>query len=222
MLMPTKQRVLIVVSHPDDAELAMGMKIASYIAQGHEVFIHCLSKGSVDDPDLAEVRVKECLRAGAVLGVTGYSFSDILDTRFADERSRVNAEMFRVINELRPYVVYTHYPEDQHLDHRITAEEVLIVAEREVFNIRFFRSPYSKNFSPNLFFFGDEQLMDKKRKALQCFHSQSQFDMHVLTTLSSMVYYQSLHHRIVRRVSRDFMESTPYVELFVVERHIEY
>ncbi|CAO0837844.1 PIG-L family deacetylase OS=Streptomyces microflavus OX=1919 GN=Smic_04920 PE=4 SV=1 [Streptomyces microflavus] len=58
----------------------------------------------------------------AVLMVNQYTFSDILDTRFVERRGRINSELFRVIREARPDVIYTHYPDDQHIDHSITAK----------------------------------------------------------------------------------------------------
>ena len=38
-------KVLIIVAHPDDAEISMGMRIYDYVQSGCEVFVHSLSMG---------------------------------------------------------------------------------------------------------------------------------------------------------------------------------
>jgi LmbE family N-acetylglucosaminyl deacetylase len=215
------QKALIIVAHPDDAEISMGMKIYHDIQQGYNIHIHIhtLSRGAIDNPDIAQQRVKECLSAGEILGVRNYTFSNITDTRFVTERAQINVELFSIIGKVQPDIIYTHYPEDQHLDHRITSEEVLIVAEREVPNICYFRSPYSKNFTPNLFFFGGEQMMEKKCQALRCFSSQNQLNVQTFKNLASVTSHQFLHHRVMKRIQSSH-ESPLYAELFYLERHI--
>jgi N-acetylglucosamine malate deacetylase 1 len=86
--------VLIVVAHPDDAEIAMGMRIRWYTENGAHVRVHCLTTGS-PAPNGSDVRREECLAAGAVLGVENYTFSEIPDTRFTDHHGDINAELFR-------------------------------------------------------------------------------------------------------------------------------
>jgi len=60
--------VLIVVAHPDDAEIAMGMRMRWYALNGAWVRVHCLTTGA-PGPDGAALRRGECLNAGELLGV---------------------------------------------------------------------------------------------------------------------------------------------------------
>ncbi|MGH8938774.1 MAG: PIG-L family deacetylase, partial [Actinomycetes bacterium] len=75
--------VLVVVAHPDDAEIAMGMRMHWYALNGARVRVHCLTTGA-PGPDGTAVRRDECLNAGALLGVDNYTFSAIPDTRFVE------------------------------------------------------------------------------------------------------------------------------------------
>jgi LmbE family N-acetylglucosaminyl deacetylase len=211
------KKVLVVVAHPDDAEIGMGMRIHWYAAGGSDVHVHCLSRGSQAEEN-GEHRADECVRAGAILGVRDYTFSDIPDTRFADHRGAINAELFRVMREVRPDAVYTHYPEDQHLDHSVSAAEVTAVAQREAFDLTYFRSPYSVRFDPNMFFLTDDNALAVKKKALACFGSQKQFDMEVFTRLALVGHRQHLHHRIVER----FDPGAVVAEQFVIQRRLEF
>jgi LmbE family N-acetylglucosaminyl deacetylase len=209
-------RVLVVVAHPDDAELSMGMRLRWYADRGADVHVHCLSTGSCD-PELAERRTEEAVSAGAILGVQRYSFSDIPDNGFTTHRERVNRLLFDVFGERRPDVVYTHFPRDQHLDHMVVAEEVTAVALREAANLSYFRSLYSDAFEPDLFFMGCRELFEAKMAALRCFGSQGQIDLDAVRELSGVAHRQFLHHRVVERLGNGFS----YSETFRVRRRIE-
>jgi LmbE family N-acetylglucosaminyl deacetylase len=220
--MKNNKKVLIIVSHPDDAELAMGMRIVDFVSKGYEVFVHCLSQGSVNDPKIKETRIGECKKAKEILEIKEYTFADITDTQFVAERVKINQELFNVMQRIRPNIVFTHYPEDQHLDHRITSEEVLVVAEREVPNIIYFQSPYTKNMKVSSYFFGNNKLMQKKQLALECFESQKQFNIKIVKDYSSIAYYQLLHHRIIRDVNNQLNSDPIFSEFYSIERQIKF
>ncbi|WP_406164069.1 PIG-L family deacetylase [Streptomyces sp. NBC_00882] len=211
------KNVLVVVAHPDDAEIGMGMRIAWYARNGARVRVHCLTTGT-PEPNGAQPRRQEAASAGRVLGVAHYTFSEIPDTRFVEHRGSINADLFSVMRESVPDVVYTHFPGDQHIDHVTTSREVTAVALREAMNLCYFRSPYSTDFEPNLFFMGTEDLMEAKMKALDCFSSQKQLDMDVFRRIASVAYRQHVHHRIVER----FAPELEYAEMFQTARRIEW
>ena len=215
-------RVLVVAAHPEDAEIAMGMKIRSLVLQGATVRIHCLSDGRrrADVPKGQDVRTAEALAAGKILGVSEYTFSEVPDNQFTSHRTLINSVLFHVIREFRPTAVFTHFPKDQHLDHVITGEEVSVVASREVCNIFYFRSPYSLEFSPNFFFFSTPGLLAVKMAALSCFPSQAQLNIEVFGQLAGLAYYQHVHHRVLERISDQ--HASLRAEMFRIERLIEY
>lgn len=209
--------VLVVAAHPDDAEIAMGMRIRDYVLAGTAVRVHCLTTGA-PDPDGSAPRRLESLRAGAVLGVAGYTFSRIPDTRFVEHRRAIRDEVASVIDRVSPDIVYTHAPDDQHLDHRVAGEDATSVALGHTLAVTHFRSPYSVGFQPNLFFLGTEELMEAKMKALSCYVSQTQFDMDVFRRLSAVSHRQFVHHRVLHA----FDLAMPYAEAFRVVRRLEF
>lgn len=208
--------VLVVVAHPDDAEISMGMRMRWYTLNGARVRVHCLTTGAPDS-DGTEVRREECLNAGALLGVDEYTFSSIPDTRFVEHRGRINADLFDVFHKTRPDIAYTHFPGDQHLDHSVTAQEVTTAALREARNLCYFRSPYSTGFEPNEFFMGTQELLDVKVRALKCFASQHQLDMDVFRKLAEVAHLQYVHHRVAER----FPQESSCAELFSIARRVE-
>jgi LmbE family N-acetylglucosaminyl deacetylase len=209
--------VLIVVAHPDDAEIAMGMRMRWYALNGAQVRVHCLTTGA-PGPHGAAPRRDECLDAGGLLGVDRYTFSTIPDTRFVEHRGRIHTDLFSVFHDTRPDIVYTHYPDDQHPDHRTTAHEVTTVAQREARNLSYFRSPYSVGFEPTMIFMGTAELLDLKARALKCFSSQNQLDMDVFRRLDEVEYRRYLHHRVVA----GFPGTANCAELFAIARHVQF
>ncbi|WP_327357720.1 PIG-L deacetylase family protein [Streptomyces sp. NBC_01304] len=209
--------VLIVVAHPDDAEIAMGMRIRAYADAGARIRVHCLSTGTPGPTGAAE-RPEECRAAAAVLGVDAYTFADIPDNQFVERRVEINAGLFEVFAEGRPDIVYTHFPDDQHLDHSITAQEVTTVALREANDLCYLRSPYSVGFEPNKVFVGTKKLLQAKDAALKCFASQSQLDMDAFLIMAAVAHRQYVHHRVVER----FPPGSEYTELFRTARQIEF
>jgi len=193
------------------------MRMRWYVLNGARVRVHCLTTGA-SGPNGTAPRREESLAAGAILGVHKYTFSDVPDTRFVEHRGQINAELFRVFREVRPDIVYTHFPDDQHLDHRITGQEVRTVALREANNLTYFRSPYSEGFEPTKVFVGTEDLLKAKKAALQCFASQRQLDMDVFRKLAEVAYRQHVHHRVVER----FPPGMAYAELFRTAREIDF
>ncbi|MFE1957717.1 PIG-L deacetylase family protein [Streptomyces sp. NPDC059479] len=208
--------VLVVVAHPDDAEISMGMRLLWYTLNGFRVRVHCLTTGA-PGPDGTPVRQEECLAAGALLGVHEYTFSSIPDTSFVEHRGRIKADLLDVFRETQPDIVYTHFPGDQHLDHSTTAQETTTVALREARNLTYFRSPYSDGFEPNEFFVGTQKLLDVKVRALKCFASQQQLDMDVFRKLAEVAHRQYVHHRVVER----FQQESSCAELFSITRRVE-
>lgn len=207
--------VLIVVAHPDDAEIAMAMRIRSYAQNGARVRVHCLTTGSA--PGDGDLRRLECLAAGALLGVEEYSFSQIPDSRFADHRGEISSELLRVFDQGRPDIVYTHFPSDQHSDHVIAGQEVTSVALREAANLTYFRSPYSLGFDPNEIFLGTADLLQAKELALKYFASQQQLDMASFILLAQVTHRQHLHHRVLERLPHHAAAA----ELFAIARRVE-
>jgi LmbE family N-acetylglucosaminyl deacetylase len=114
----TKQRILVILAHPDDPEFFCGASIARWISDKHEVN-YCLftkgEKGSSDPEtnvdDLTSKRVLEQEAAARVLGVNSVVFLDYQDGELIpgiEQRKKV----VRVIRRFTPDIVITCDPEN--------------------------------------------------------------------------------------------------------------
>lgn len=171
---------------------------------------------------MKEIRMQECQESAQVLGVLYYSFSDITDTEFTNERTLIRDAIQQLVEEVQPDIYYTHYHDDLHLDHIVTSQESLTMT-KSVPTIVYFKSPYSRNFKPNLFFIGDEVLMNKKLQAIKCFETQT-----IANHTNEMKHYASIAHvdyiplPALANLKRDSGYDVVYTEQFYVERMITY
>ncbi|MBC8446700.1 MAG: PIG-L family deacetylase [Chloroflexi bacterium] len=111
------RRVLVLVAHPDDADVHAGGTIARWAREGwtiHYVVFTSGDKGS-DDPTmtpeaLVALREAEQRRAAEILGVQGVSFLRYGDGDLPWLGREVTEVVTRLIREYRPQVVMTHDP----------------------------------------------------------------------------------------------------------------
>ncbi len=116
-LLETAQRVMVIVAHPDDAEIQCGGVTARLAARGATVsYVLCTSgnRGSSDPTETAErlaaLREEEQRAAAAVLGVTRVTFLGHDDGDLAFVAPRLREELVRLIRQERPDVIITHDP----------------------------------------------------------------------------------------------------------------
>jgi LmbE family N-acetylglucosaminyl deacetylase len=107
---------LVIVAHPDDAELGCGGTLAGWAEAGARVTLVVLTDGSkgshdadVPDTELRDRREAEQRAAAAVLGVADVRFLRQIDGELAEDPALVLV-LAAVLRETRPQVVIAHDP----------------------------------------------------------------------------------------------------------------
>jgi LmbE family N-acetylglucosaminyl deacetylase len=126
-------RVLAVYAHPDDPDVSCGGALARWARQGAEVHVVICTTGDkgTTDPDLdpgelADRRVEEARRAGAVVGVASQHLLGRPDGELADD-SALRGELVALVRRLKPSTVLCPDPTAvifgeeyfNHRDHRV-------------------------------------------------------------------------------------------------------
>lgn len=140
-----KKRVLVVLAHPDDAELYAGATIARLIADGKEVRIVKVTRGNkgsrqetISEQKLTELRTQEDTQSMEALGVKPENsvFLDISDGDVDNSLTTIGKIALQ-IRLFQPDLIITHNPEDviikfdaenswlNHRDHRNTGKSTL-------------------------------------------------------------------------------------------------
>jgi LmbE family N-acetylglucosaminyl deacetylase len=142
---PTGKNVLLVMAHPDDAELSSAGTVLILIEQGYEVrYVVCSTgdKGTKDTAmtplQLAAIREQEQKEAAAVLGVQRITFLRHPDGEL-DRITGLRDEIALLIRNNRPDIIITHdpwRPYQIHPDHRavgFAAADAVVYARDHLF-----------------------------------------------------------------------------------------
>ena len=178
--------ILVIMAHPDDAELSCSGTILSSISNGMSVGIIDLTKGELGTRGNEKIRLKEADDSAKVLGI---KFRDNLGLRdgFFDSNEKSVLLLIEKIRLHTPNIIITNAKTDRHPDHENTSKLVkkasflsgLIKIKTKINN---------KNqdlFRPNIilyciqnnyinpdFIVDISKYFDKKIESIKCFKSQ--------------------------------------------------
>jgi len=119
---------LAVLAHPDDAEfLCVGTLIRLAREHGYETHIASMTAGDCGSaehtPDqISRIRREEARAAAETIGAA-YHCVEALDLRVYVTDDLVD-RVVRLLATVRPQVVFTHSPDDYHMDHEMTSRVV--------------------------------------------------------------------------------------------------
>jgi bacillithiol biosynthesis deacetylase BshB1 len=108
--------VLAFGPHPDDVELAMGGTLLKLQAAGYRTGIVDLTSGEMGTRGTPELRAREAEEAARLLRVSVRRNLDLGDGRL-EPSAAAKTKVAEVIRELKPRIVFTNYPENNHPDH---------------------------------------------------------------------------------------------------------
>jgi LmbE family N-acetylglucosaminyl deacetylase len=177
------ERVLIVAAHPDDETIGMGGSIQRLAQSGCAVRVVFMSDGisSRDSQrESLENRQEASLKALGELGVVDVHFSsnpdNMLDTLPLLEIAKY---VEGHVATFKPSFVFTHFPLDLNVDHKLVSEATLVACRPKVSSsikaLLFFEVPSSTDwnfgigqFSPN-YFVDISQSWENKKRALSAY-----------------------------------------------------
>ena len=116
-----KLKIIVTGGHPGDPEYGCGGTVARYVQEGHEVVFLYLNNGEVADPQnlnghLRGVRTAEAQKACEILRCRPLFASQIDGDSIIDQTHY--AEYRQILEDQQPDLVLTHWPIDNHADHR--------------------------------------------------------------------------------------------------------
>jgi len=159
--------ILALGAHPDDIEYGCGGMLTKYAEKGHDVFLWIASDGSLGGA--GAVRRQEQTDSALIIGAREVFWGDYRDTEVPLTRELIG-RIESVIKQIKPRMIFVHYPDDTHQDHRNLAQGTMS-ATRYVPNFLFYEGPTTQNFAPNCFT-DVEKVLDKKLACLEAHRSQ--------------------------------------------------
>ncbi len=107
---------LCLAPHPDDAEIGAGGTLIRLARAGRAVGILELSRGERGTQGTPDVRVAECVRAAAIMGLTWRGQLGLPDGELRDTLDGAHA-LASVLRVVRPRVLVVPHHRDRHPDH---------------------------------------------------------------------------------------------------------
>ena len=182
-----RNKILAIVAHPDDEIIGCGGSLIKHIINGDKVQVvftmNCEARSIIGN------KLKNnstMLRYDVAKKVSSYlKFEKPIFLNYPNltmERKNIlnlNNDLKKIIQRLKPNIIYTHFSDDIHHDHRSTYEATLI-SSRVQYNdfierILMFEVPSASdsffnknNFNPNVFINIEEELK-KKNKAIKLY-----------------------------------------------------
>lgn len=111
-----KLDILVLASHPDDAELGCGGTIAKQVSLGDKVGIVDLTRGELGTRGTPETRHKEASASAEILGVVVRENLALPDGLFQNT-PETQLSVVRAIRKFQPRIVLANAVTDRHIDH---------------------------------------------------------------------------------------------------------
>jgi bacillithiol biosynthesis deacetylase BshB1 len=111
-----KVDILVIASHPDDAELGCGGTIAKHVALGMKVGIIDLTQGELGTRGNAQSRAEEAAAASSVLKISVRENLGLADGFFQNTQESQLA-VIRKVRQYQPDIVLANAIMDRHPDH---------------------------------------------------------------------------------------------------------
>lgn len=164
----TVRSVLAIGSHPDDVELGCAGALLAHRAGGHRTSMLVMTGGEQSRHYSEKRRLLEQEAASEGLGAELF-WGGFVDCEIPSDRTTID-RIERVMEEVRPDIIYVHAPDDAHQDHRTVAAAAVSAARRTA-RILFYQSPSTTRFEPSIFI-DVQPYLGSKLTILECHESQ--------------------------------------------------
>ena len=111
-----KLDILVLASHPDDAEISCAGTIARHVALGHNVGIVDLTKGELGTRGTVALRAEEAAASAKILGVAVRENLGLKDGFFQNDPTH-QLSVIRAVRKFKPTIVLANAVYDRHVDH---------------------------------------------------------------------------------------------------------
>lgn len=153
-------KILVIAAHPDDEVLGMGGTIAKLAGSGDEVYVLIVTDGSssqysgaADLQKIIEDKKQETWACAQTLGVKDVYYGELPDMKLdTTPHIEINKVIEKLVDQLKPNIVYTHFWGDVNMDHQCVYKSTLVavrpVMGQVVKELYCYRVPSSTEWTP--------------------------------------------------------------------------
>ena len=111
-----KLDILVLASHPDDAELGCGGTIVKHITSGYKVGVVDFTRGELGTRGTAQTRNQEAADSAKILGLTARENLDLADGFFQNDKE-CQLAVIKAVRKYQPDIILANATYDRHPDH---------------------------------------------------------------------------------------------------------
>jgi N-acetylglucosamine malate deacetylase 1 len=158
------QKILVLCAHPDDETLGLGGTIALNSKKGNQTSVLFFTDGETARGNLKKIslRKNQAKQACSLLGIKQIKFLEYEDQKLETiSLLELAKQIEKIVNELKPSIVFTHFWDDINQDHRRVFDATRIALRPKpnspVKHIICYETPSStdssskSSFTPNLY-----------------------------------------------------------------------
>ncbi|HOI18500.1 MAG TPA: PIG-L family deacetylase [Candidatus Woesearchaeota archaeon] len=182
----TKGNVFAFCAHSDDQILGAGGSLAKLSEEGYDVYVIVLSAGQKANPltktkFTIKTRRDESLKANEIIKAKELFFFDLSEGKFLLEYKLKDtfSKLVKILREYKPVKIFTHAPDDVHIDHRNSLTILLDIINSlgddykpDVFSFDVWNIFNLKSNSYPVIYINISKQIRKKSQAISCFKSQ--------------------------------------------------
>lgn len=186
------KKVLVIAAHPDDEVLGVGGTVAKLTLEGVECHLLIVTDGSSSQyrdsdhlQEIIETKKLETKGCADLLGFKSINYGELPDMKLdMTPHVVINQVIEKVIDELQPDTVFTHFWGDVNRDHQEVYKSTLVavrpVMGQVVKELYCYRVPSSTEWTPNKadtmfmpnYFVNIEKYAEQKYKAFACYSTE--------------------------------------------------
>lgn len=144
-----EKNVLAVGAHPDDIEIGCGGTLLSLGKNGYNIYLVIFTNGENWEDKDRNIRIKEQERASSYLNVKKTFYLNYPDGLLNKTPKAIDT-LSKIISKINPDLIFTHYYEDNHQDHKSVFEITCSATKNR--SILQYESVTSRNFKPNSYY----------------------------------------------------------------------
>lgn len=176
-------RILVIAPHPDDETIGAGGTIARSIAEGDEVFLCIVTLANLPpwSENIAAIQKKQVEQVQKIYGIKQVFFLDFPTVRLNTvPNMELTSALQRVVDEVKPEIVYTSSACAINQDHRLVFDATLVATRplpaspvRRLLcyeigpTLRFGNSAFVPNVYVDI-----SDFLDKKLAAMACYKTE--------------------------------------------------
>lgn len=184
--------VLVVAAHADDEALGCSGTIAKHIYNGDNVHVLLMTDGVSARSGINDIkkRLASSQAAAKLLKLTSLTNLDFPDNQMDSvPLLKIVKQVEKIIEELKPEIIYTHHISDLNIDHQVTHKAVVTACRpqpnfcvKEIYSFEILSStewqtPGFKSFCPNTFIDISNHI-DLKKQVLEIYIEEMRLAPH--------------------------------------------